>query len=205
MASKRGKIVPVTAAQAVGRAKAAAAANLTKYKLGAGGKDPEGYPGATSDCVGFTCWASGIDRYQVGNFPVYDGWINTDSAIEEAERKYTAKKPQAKLSFKSLGPDEKVQPGDWVCFPSISMAGKRARIGHVGIITNCHGDETRIDLAGIEVVHCSPANEVHGDDAVGFGYAGTWVFGTYRKEFRGKVYPNKYTRVLRPLWYLPNA
>ena len=63
----------------------------TTYILGAGGRDPKASTPLTkrngavgSDCVGFTSWALGHDRFQPESFPYYDGWINTDSLIMDA-------------------------------------------------------------------------------------------------------------------------
>src|SRR5687768_4616315 len=74
----------------VDRARAMAALARSTYKLGAGGRSPKADTPFTvrdgvlgSDCIGFVCWCWGIDRFQA-RFPVYGGWINTDSAIEDA-------------------------------------------------------------------------------------------------------------------------
>lgn len=63
-----------------------------------GGKDPTAAdpfdrwskPGSTfvnrtADCIGGASWCAGFDRYQPVRFAhLYDGWINTDSMLEDA-------------------------------------------------------------------------------------------------------------------------
>lgn len=63
-----------------------------------GGRDPRAkdpfdrwsHPGSafvnrTADCIGGAAWCGGFDRYQPERFAhLYDGWINTDSMIEDA-------------------------------------------------------------------------------------------------------------------------
>lgn len=84
----------------------------------------------TSDCVGFALWCLGLDRYQPGvsgrgAFPVYGGWINTDSALEEA-RTDNRKDP-----WFTEGPAP--SPGGLVVFPGYRRLGVR-RPGHVGVV-----------------------------------------------------------------------
>jgi hypothetical protein len=63
-----------------------------------GGKDPTAkdpfdrwskvghtFVNRTADCIGGASWCGGFDRYQPDRFAhLYDGWINTDSMIEDA-------------------------------------------------------------------------------------------------------------------------
>lgn len=62
-----------------------------------GGKDPsapdpfdrwshEGstFVNRTADCIGGASWCGGFDRFQPDRFPLYDGWINTDSMLLDA-------------------------------------------------------------------------------------------------------------------------
>lgn len=62
-----------------------------------GGKDPTALDPAdrwskprslfvnrTCDCIGGMSWVGGWDRYQERRFPLYKGWINTDSMIMDA-------------------------------------------------------------------------------------------------------------------------
>lgn len=100
------------------------------YILGAGGRDPKAETPFTkkegklgSDCVGFTCWCLGHDRYQPSTFPLYDGWINTDSLMLDARGRRTWYTDVATP-----------QPGDVVVFPSIHNNGKRIRMGHIGLV-----------------------------------------------------------------------
>lgn len=51
------------------------------------GVDKVGQPftAITGDCIGGAAWCGGFDRYQPSRFAhLYDGWINTDSMIEDA-------------------------------------------------------------------------------------------------------------------------
>lgn len=65
-----------------------------------GGKDPTAadpfdrwttpghdFVNRTGDCIGGASWCGGFDRYQPTRFPLYDGWINTDSMIDDATGK----------------------------------------------------------------------------------------------------------------------
>lgn len=120
------------ASEALKRAWLMANAKPTRYKLGAGGRNPEAPTPFTvkdgvlgSDCIGFVLWCLGQDRYQPGKFPYYDGWINTDSCIADATGK--------QVLFERI---RRPELGALVLFPGIvdRKTGKRKRIGHVGII-----------------------------------------------------------------------
>ncbi len=142
-----------------------------RYKLGAGGRNPhtptpftqkDGVEGA--DCIGFVLWCLGLNRYQPqvedGTIGDYGGWINTDSAMGDAN--------SAQVFFEFT---DKPAPGDLVVFPSIPDGrGGRKRIGHVGLIT-ATGDtsgwtsnlwkrpasERKRFLRQLEVVDCAAA------------------------------------------------
>lgn len=112
----------------------------TRYKLGAGGRDPSApVPQTTvdgvygSDCIGFVLWCIGLSRYQPqvteGTIGSYGGWVNTDSAIGDART--------AQVFFEVT---HTPKAGDLVVFPGIVKNGKRARIGHVGLITGARVD-----------------------------------------------------------------
>jgi hypothetical protein len=128
----RGKIIPITPHEAIMRALDTVALPRSRYKLGAGGKDPESKTPFTeldgvigSDCVGFVLWCLGVDRFQEKLFSTFGGWINTDSIMQDAAGK--------KEFFEFVS---QPQPGDLVVFPSIYVNGKRKRIGHVGIVSS---------------------------------------------------------------------
>jgi hypothetical protein len=202
----RGNKIAMTGQLAATRATQAAAANRTAYRLGAGGKDPSrsgpNDSAGESDCVGFACWASGIDRFQEVDFPYWGGWINTDSAIESAkDKRHHATIPA--ISFKLLGTYDVIETGDWILFNSIDEDhdGKRDRVGHVGVVVDRSGYATGSVFSAIKIAHCSPANHVHGDDAIAITGPETFAFGSNRTEFRGKVYPTKGTVFVRPAWY----
>jgi hypothetical protein len=52
-------------------------------------KDGGAFENRTADCIGGASWCGGFDRYQPERFPLYDGWINTNSMIEDALGKAT--------------------------------------------------------------------------------------------------------------------
>lgn len=115
-----------------------------KYVLGAGGRDPNATTPFTtkdgvvgSDCVGWVLWALGIDRYQPKIFTYYDGWMNTDSIIDDAKTGVGGK------LWKILSRPE---PGCLVIFPSIHVNGKMTRMGHVGLVVEVPG-EWPVDFA----------------------------------------------------------
>lgn len=97
-----------------------------------GGKDPTAldpadrwsFPGKTfvnrtADCIGGMAWAGGFDRYQPTRFHhIYDGWINTDSMIQDATRD--------KRCFTTLDHPE---PG---CFVVCASGSRGHGIGHIG-------------------------------------------------------------------------
>ncbi len=102
-----------------------------------GGKDPTApdpfdrwhKPGSeftniTGDCIGGASWCGGWDRYQPERFAhLYDGWINTDSMIDDA-----------------LGPArcfellERPEPGAYVVAPTGAKGFEGC--GHIGTITD---------------------------------------------------------------------
>lgn len=120
---------PISVASAIKRAQAIASSKPTRYKLGAGGRNPSAPTPFTvrdgilgSDCIGFVLWCLGLDRYQPKAFPYYEGWINTDSAIMDARGEQSI--------FEECEPEL----GCLVIFPSIHKDGRMVRMGHVGIV-----------------------------------------------------------------------
>lgn len=104
-----------------------------KYILGEGGRNPANLTPFTpnakgalgSDCIGFVLWCLGIDRYQPKLFTHYDGWMNTDSIMQDAKTGIGGG------LWKLLDRPER---GCLVIFPSIHKNGKMTRMGHVGIV-----------------------------------------------------------------------
>lgn len=121
----------ISVTEACRRALRIAGLKPTRYKLGAGGRNPEAENPFTTregvlgcDCVGFVLWAWGLDRFQP-TFPKYGGWINTDSAIDDAKTTQTF--------FEQIsGPEA----GALVVFPGIAKNGRRVRIGHVALVVD---------------------------------------------------------------------
>lgn len=99
------------------------------------------------DCIGFAAYCAGFDRYQPKKFPYYDGYINTDSMIEEATKR-----------GKWFTVLEKPEPGCFIVSASFfSKLRLRRVIGHIGVVVDCSEYATK-GLAGIHVVHCSSSN-----------------------------------------------
>jgi hypothetical protein len=165
------KVIRVTRAEAVARARHIASLRKTVYKLGAGGRDPwaaepwterDGVVG--SDCIGFVMWCLGSDRLRqdvkTGTIASYGGWVNTDSAIGDARG--------ARQLFEVT---DKPRPGDVIVYPSIYEGGKRKRVGHIGLIVDVTFDvsnwtsnlwkrpasERKNFLRHIKVIDCAAA------------------------------------------------
>ena len=144
-------IRPTSPREAVERARQALRMGI-RYQLangGGGGRNPRAPtpagPGGAVDCVGFTCWCSGFDRYQV-DFEVggYKGWVNTDSAILDADG--------PRVLFE---PADLPRPGDWLVYGSHRENGKRVP-GHVSLIVEVPADWQPGELFGrLRVIDCS--------------------------------------------------
>ena len=179
----RGNIIYLSQGDIVKRALASVGQPI-KYHLSYpnGGTDPTAEHCADpdtmqADCIGFAAWASGFDRLQARVmtpdafkarypaapvrfptvFPLYDGYINTDSMIDS-------------LSGQTDPAGVKITP--WFNeFPGIIDVGSMivahtyrkklppfsSVIGHIGIITAVHKRPVTTP-DDIEVVHCSPSN-----------------------------------------------
>lgn len=172
MTRRRGQIRQTTRAEAIERALSMRTKNLApppdsppdakhqplQYRLKAGyngGADPyASHPGSpsygnrawTADCVGFVCWAIGLDRYQPGFFKSRAGYINCDSAIIDGEKDGY---------FRIV---DKPIPGDLVVFGGKYAFGVRLKPGHIGIVTFVP-EEWDGKFESLRVVHCSPGNK----------------------------------------------
>lgn len=145
----RGKILSLQQSDIVKRANLALNWAI-KYHLEYpnGGTDPEA-PDCSAlldkqkvaDCVGFAAWCAGFDRLNP-KFPLYDGYINTDSMIEEAT---------TRGNWFNVHDDP--AEGDFIVAASYrpKLTPWRRIIGHIGVITQVAGDH-------LDVVHCSPSN-----------------------------------------------
>jgi hypothetical protein len=164
--SKRGKIVVWSSAGTVLRAKSMVGKNVTYHlKYPNGGTDPEvSTPSDPStgycDCIGFAAWAAGFDRYQPGKFPLYDGYINTDSMVMEATL------PKLKQKYGKIVDGQKwftvldrPEDGCFIVAPSFRrrLPPFNRVIGHIGVVVDSSEWETK-GLAGLQVVHCSSKN-----------------------------------------------
>lgn len=165
------------------------------YKLGAGGRNPflancgkkqrppskEGEPlkplREASDCIGLVCWSWGFDRLNP-KFPVYGGWINTDSIVQSLTK--------SKDWFIEL---DAPRYGALIVYPGIYVNGERARTGHIGLITEHHKDDAVYDW---NVIHCSASRK---------GVRETMGTAWYEKEiFRSKVNQEWRARIVWPAW-----
>lgn len=127
------------------------------------------------DCVGFDAWCGGFDRYQPEKFPLYDGYINTDSMIQEA---LTTGK-----WFKLLPAPES---GCFIVTESFTKKGLdrdgRRVIGHTGVVTDASEWKPK-GLAGIHVVHCSPYNYQFTNGASSIWKISGSLWGAYPKQY----------------------
>lgn len=101
------------------------------------------------DCIGFAAWCAGFDRLQPKKFPYYDGYINTDSMVEEATRR-----------GKWFTVLDKPEAGCFVVAPSFRrlLPYPKRVIGHIGVVVDASEYATK-GLAGLGVVHCSSGNQ----------------------------------------------
>jgi hypothetical protein len=173
-----GSIFPLTLDQRVARLNELAAEQLNArfpalYSLArgeTGGRDPSAaHPFAlresdrryTADCTGVACWGQGIDRYQLKRFPLYAGWINTDSMLMDAVGEYAVTgggmREPVQAMFRPVTTTPK--PGHLVVFPATYDRGVKTRgsIGHVVTIVaiNCLEWPGLLEAADrVTVVHC---------------------------------------------------
>jgi len=156
---------PLTGAQVVARARGAIGKG-TKYRLGAGGRNPSALePGRKAvawflcDCSGFAAWCVGVDRYlpnaAIPTLPGGD-WFETSALVRDA---------LSPFGFVVKVPWAEAHPGDLVVWPDDG-----ALQGHVGIVAEVGttGPDT--------VVHCSSGNGKTGTgDAIAETDAGMFL------------------------------
>lgn len=121
------------------------------------------------DCSGFNAWVHGFDRYQPGDFKYWDGYLNTDSKIAEAE-----------TEGKWFTIHETPEVGDMIVGETFRTAYGVRRIGHEGTVVDVSEWKTR-RLAGIQVVHCSPRNYVFTDSKSAIWKTSGSIWTIYRK------------------------
>lgn len=152
--------------------------------------NPEDYDTKGCDCIGFACWCGGFDRFQPGKFPLYDGYINTDSMIEEATS-------TGKWFTANTWPT----PGCFIVGHTYRNKLLQRRIGHIGVVVDCSEWGT-LGLAGIHVVHCSPYNyqftanksAVWKTNATIWGSYPTLKFITFNRDYARSIQPASGTR-----------
>jgi hypothetical protein len=196
----RHKIRPTSPDDAMRRARgmvfrrpvdAGVLATPLRYALGEGGADPDaGHPGSpdedhggrlAADCAGFVAWALGYDRFQPGDaFPVFGGWINTDSMITEARG--------PSRWFEVI---DRPEPAAVVVYPGVRRNGERVRIGHVGLVTAVPPAWDSTDEAswrGTTVVHCNGSTCRDHGYAVAETGARLWFGADRRGEAKGSLF-----------------
>lgn len=178
MAQTQG-IRPTTAQEAVLRAWMHVGNTKIRYRLGGGGRNPRNTdPGSTQlggdkacDCVGFTCWCVGMDRFQtIADFPSREGWCNCDAVILDA-------KGPCRF-YKHVPSVAEVQPGDLLVYggiyeerelerPDGSIKKSRIRVkpGHICLVVKAPPSPQRFD--DLRVIHCSSGH----DKKLGFAIA----------------------------------
>lgn len=133
-----------------------------------GGTDPYRNPHDPEtggcDCIGFAVNCAGFDRYQPGKFPLYTGYINTDSMVKEATSPvvtwdYGAKKGTKRVGRQWFTVLEKPEPGCFIVAASYrrKLPYPKRVIGHIGVVDDC-SEWAAQGLAGITVIHCSSSN-----------------------------------------------
>lgn len=142
---------PLTGAQVVARARGAIGKG-TRYRLGAGGRDPlapepgrRGVGWLYCDCSGFAAWCVGVDRYlpnaAIPTLP-NGQWFETSALVRDA---------RSPFGFVVEVPWAEAHPGDLLVWPD-----NGAVQGHVGIVAE-------VGTAGPDtVVHCSSGNTQNG-------------------------------------------
>jgi hypothetical protein len=146
-------------------------AEQIRYRLGAGGRDPdEAHPAAWSserlrwevDCSGFAAWCLGLDRYQP-KFPLWGGWISTDSIVADAHG--------AGVWFRRI---DRPEPGCLAVYPGIREGGKRVRVGHMGVVVAVSAGYEPGRLDRVRVVHASSGLCRRTGGAIGETDASAW-------------------------------
>jgi hypothetical protein len=140
-----------------------------------GGTDPEAIMPCDEhtgflDCSGFNAWVQGFDRYQPGDFKYWDGYLNTDSKIAEAEERGV---------WFTIHTEPEV--GDMIVGESERVPGERVKIGHEGTVVDISEWNSR-GLAGIQVVHCSPSNYKFTDSKSAVFKTNGALWGGYKKH-----------------------
>lgn len=128
-------------------------------------KDENGKPWATADCVGFASWVKGFPR-KMKAFPLYGGYVNTDSMILDAEGPRSLLRPVSTPS-----------PGTLIVMPSLfDEHGHRLSPGHVGVVVDSSlwYPAAPHPLQLIHVAHCSPRNHRRFHQAIGITSAELW-------------------------------
>lgn len=158
------------------------------YALSAGGKDPmdidprstvdrDGAPRFGLDCSGASAYALGLPR-RLPTFPLYGGYMNTDSICDDAE------------NGQSLYMPSEVKRGALLVFPGIDLNhdGKRDRIGHVAWINRVLDgfDPRQPDYSLVEIYDCAGSNSnlpgAKGDVALHRAH-----YFDAKEHFRGKT------------------
>lgn len=143
----------------------------TVYKLSAS------TPGKICDCSGMTAAAYGYKRDDKSVLGPTDGSYHyTNSIVADA---------LDNGDFYELLPAPEI--GCFVVYPGITKAGKRIRIGHIGIVTDVP-DKWAGDFSTIKVVHCSSGNYKKTGDAIQETSGALWAGKQTHKGVTKKAY-----------------
>lgn len=112
------------------------------------------------DCVGFASWCRGFDRWQPVHFNhFYGGYINTDSMLMDvlSERVVTGT-GSTRIYRRMFRPVEHARPGIFIVYPSMFVAGRKAKgsWGHIGVVVDVAPgwDDATPDWSKLTVAHC---------------------------------------------------
>jgi len=145
-------------------------------------KGPEDVETMQADCIADAAWNRGFDRFQY-NFPLYDGYINTDSMLDEAMLRGSNTDTGRQIA--KSAPWFKVLAAPLIgCFlvgrTFFSKTRLRNVTGHIGTVVEIHpGGEDGRDLSKIMVVHCSPYNYQFTDGKSAIWKTDARIWGAY--------------------------
>ena len=139
---------PLAAADVVARA-VSACGKGTRYRLGAGGRDPRlAHPAVAGacDCSGFAAWCVGVDRFLPNaGVPTMPGgnWFETTQLVRDAKSPF---------GFVTEVAMAQARPGDLLVY-----GDRGGRQGHVGVVVEVG------EGGPVKVAHCAKGNELRGD------------------------------------------
>lgn len=169
----RGTILSLSRDEVVARA-VSRVGDIGRYKLGAGGSNPESktpYVLGQCDCSGFVSWCLGLDRWQENAFGKYGEYLSTTSMVQDGHG----------LSV-FFGWTTEPTPGDVIVYPSIYKNGKRISIGHCGIFVGHPTNSARTVIdCNASAVRRSGGSAIGYTSSVGFMKKPQWCILKYNR------------------------